>query len=254
METLSAVECGLLVLAGLGAGALNAVAGGGSFLSFPALLVTGLSSLQANATSTVALWPGSLASALGYRRELREHPGPLRALAPVSLLGGLFGALLLVRTPEALFNVLVPFLLLTATLAFTFGDRLRRGLPGGGALPQPLALGLMLPIAMYGGYFGGGLGMMVLAALTLLGMDHVHRMNGVKAVLGAAINGVAVGTFLAAGLVAWLPALLTMVGAVVGGYGGAALARRLPIQWVRRGVIVVGWVLTAAFFVRFLRR
>lgn len=245
---MGALEAMFLALAAFGGGALNAVAGGGSFVTFPALIVTGVAPIEANATSAVALWPGTLSSILAYRRELFAQRAGAPGLALVSLVGGAAGALLLVNTPPAVFMELVPFLLLAATLLFAFGDRLhsrlnRRGppRPAFGAIAQ-------LGIAVYGGYFGGGIGIMMLAAFALMGMTDIHRMNALKVLLTLAINGVAVVTFVITGVVEWLPAAMMVAGAVLGGYGGAALALRLDPRWVRRFVIALGAAMSAWFF------
>ncbi len=237
----------LLVAAAFGAGALNSIAGGGSFLSFPALVFVGVPAVSANATSTVALWPGSIASAFGYREELAAERERLVSMALVSIVGGIAGALLLLLTPSQVFERLVPFLLLVATLVFTFGEALRRRLkPGSRAAVLVSQLGL----ATYGGYFGGGLGLMMLAAFALAGVADIHRMNALKTALGALINAVAVVIFAIAGVVQWLPAVLMMGGSIAGGFIGAVIARRVDPKRVRPVVVVLGWLLTAAFFYR----
>jgi uncharacterized membrane protein YfcA len=248
----------LLVLSATIAGALNAVAGGGSFLTFPSLVVAGVPPVGATATSTVALWPGSAASVGAYRRELaRVDRALLAVLTVTSLAGGVLGAVLLLRTPEAAFAALVPYLLLGATGLFASSRwltaRLRRR-AGGRALGQRAGLGgialAQLVIAVYGGYFGGGIGILMLATLGLMGIESIHELNALKAILAACINGVAVGTFILAGAVAWPHALLMVAGSVAGGYGGASLARRIDPGWLRIGVVVVGCAMTAYFFVR----
>ncbi|MBL8957310.1 MAG: sulfite exporter TauE/SafE family protein [Myxococcaceae bacterium] len=242
-------EAALLVLAAFAAGALNSVAGGGSFFTFPALVLAGVPALSANATSTVALWPGSVASTAGYRVELAAEPERVKWLAPVSLAGGAAGALLLLWTPVHVFEGLVPFLLLTATLVFTFGDAVRRrlSLASRGAVTAAWAV-----ISVYGGYFGGGMGLLMLAALTLLGMADIHRMNALKSAMGVLVNGVAVAIFAAAGAVQWADAGLMVAGTVAGGYAGARLARRVEPKRVKPAVVAMGWALTAAFFYRWL--
>lgn len=252
---MSLLEAGALLLAALLGGALNAVAGGASFVTFPVLVFAGIDPIAANATSTAALWPGTVASAAAYRRELRARPRLLLLLGGVSLLGGVLGATLLLRTPQATFTRLVPFLLLLATLLFAFGGaiaaRLRARL-GKRAGPAWLAAAgvalLQLAIAVYGGYFGGGIGVLMLAALALLGLDQIHAMNAFKTLLASCINGVAVATFVAAGAVRWPQALVMVAGAIAGGYGGAALARRLDPAPVRRFIILVGCAMTLYFF------
>lgn len=243
-------QLALLFAAAFAGGALNSVAGGGSFLLFPSLLLTGVPPIRANATNTFALWPGSLASAGAYRGALRHQRGTLLALGAVSLAGGLAGALLLLGTPERAFAALVPWLLGGATLLFAFGPALTRRLRARGRAGG-LAAGAMvqLGIAVYGGYFGGGMGIMMLAGMALLGMEDIHAMNGLKAVLAVAINGVAVVAFVLAGVIAWDVAPVAVLGAVLGGYGGARYAQRLDPAHVRRAVIAVGAVLTLWFAV-----
>ena len=241
----------LLVIAACGAGALNAIAGGGSFLSFPALLLVGVPAVSANATSTVALWPASLAATLAYRDELRASREQLIWLSAVSLGGGIFGALLLLLTPTKVFEGAVPFLLLLATLVFTFGDMVRARLPAIGS--RQVVMPIWVLISIYGGYFGGGMGLMMLAALALASVGDIHRMNALKSVLCVLVNGVAVAVFAVAGAVHWAEAGLMIGGSIVGGYLGARVARRVEPKRVRPVVVVIGWALTAAFFYRWLR-
>jgi uncharacterized membrane protein YfcA len=249
------VLAGLVLAAFLG-GALNAVAGGGTFLTFPLLIVGGAPSREANATSTVALWPGSVASVFGYREELRHGRRTLWVLGTVSAVGGLIGALLLVLTAERTFARLVPWLLLVATAIFAFGPSLSARLHAKGR-PDPRAAGALaamalaqLPIAVYGGYFGAGIGILMLAMMSLFGMEDLDEMNGLKAILGSAINAVALATFAVKGLVAWDAALPMVAGAVAGGYFAARYARRVDKRIVRGLVIATGVVLTAVFFAR----
>jgi uncharacterized membrane protein YfcA len=244
-----------LFAAGALGGALNAVAGGGSFIAFPALLFSGVSPVPANATNTVALWAGTAASGGAYRKHLDV---PRRVMAPLvitSIVGGVLGAVLLLRTPAHTFLRLVPWLMLAAVLLFLAGDRVRgkraRGFdhPASG-LALVLACLFELLVAVYGGYFGGGLGIMNLAMLAVLGMTDIHAMNAVKVVLGALINGVAVVTFVAARAIVWPQAAVTTAGAVLGGFFAAHYAQQLPKAWVRAFVILVGLGMTAYFFVQ----
>lgn len=228
---------------------LNSVAGGGSFLTFPALVFAQFDPITANATSTVALVPGSLASAIGYREELKAEADNLKWLAVLSAVGGLIGSVTLIATPTRVFDVLVPFLMLLATLVFTLGDRVRARMAAKPA-SKPVVAIVQLLIAIYGGYFGGGMGLMMLAAFTLIGMTQLHRMNALKSALGVLINGVAVVIFAVSGKIAWAPAGVMVVGAVLGGFGGASLARKVAPARVRPVVVVIGWVMTAAFFWR----
>lgn len=240
------------------AGALNSVAGGGSFLTLPALIYAGVPAVAANATSTVALWPGSVSTAWAYRRELSHASRWLTALSAVSLVGGLLGALLLERTSDTSFLRVLPWLMLVATLTFTFGGYLTVRFRGRGpsflgahdAHPTALTLLLQLVIATYGGYFGGGIGIMMLAIFAVTGMTDMHAMNGLKALLAVAINGVALVEFARTGTVAWAPASVMIAGGIVGGYVGASIARQLPGTRVRWFVIVVAWAMTIYFFLR----
>jgi uncharacterized membrane protein YfcA len=206
--------------------------------------------VPANASNTIALGPGSIASAFAYRRELAEARGPLVWLGGAAVAGGLGGSLLLLHTAETTFVLLIPWLLLFATLLFTFGGGLARRLTGGKEAPLAVGVAAQLGISLYGGYFGGGAGIMMLAVLTLLGMTHIHRMNALKNTLGALINGVAVAAFLVAGAVRWAPGSVMIAGGITGGYLGARLARKVDPKRVRGLVVVVAWSMTAYFFVR----
>jgi uncharacterized membrane protein YfcA len=241
----------LLFLAAAAGGAINSVAGGGSFVSFPALLLAGVPPVPANATNSIALWPGSVASAFAYRRELGGSRRELVPLAVAGLAGGLAGSLLLLRTSERAFVLLIPLLLLFATLLFSFGGRLARRLAGAGASGSlALATAAQLAVSIYGGYFGGGMGIMMLAILSVLGMTEIHRMNALKTLLGAIVNGVAVVAFVLAGAVDWTPGVVMIAGGTLGGYAGAAVARKVDPRHVRRLVLAVAWGMTVYFFVR----
>lgn len=229
-------------------GAINSVAGGGSFVAFPALLFAGAAPIPANATNTIALWPGSAASALAYRRELRDVRRELAPLGSAAVIGGFVGSLLLLRTPEHAFVLLIPWLLLFATALFTFGGAMAAGVRG--HVPLPMATVVQLIISVYGGYFGGGMGIMMLAVLSLMGMTDIHRMNALKTVLAALANGVAVAAFIAAGAVDWARGIVMIAGGIAGGYGGAAIARRVDAKRVRLLVLVIAWTMTAYFFWR----
>jgi uncharacterized membrane protein YfcA len=238
-----------LFFAAAAGGAINSVAGGGSFVAFPALLFAGAAPIPANATNSVALWPGSAASAIAYRRELLDVRQELVPLGVAALIGGTCGSVLLLRTPEHAFVLLIPWLLLCATLLFSFGGFL--GARARGArVPLPLAVSVQLLISVYGGYFGGGMGIMMLAVLSLLGMTDIHRMNALKTVLATLVNGVAVVTFIVAGAVDWPRGGVMIVGGITGGYAGAAIARRVDAKHVRWLVMAVAWTMTVYFFVR----
>jgi hypothetical protein len=241
------------------AGAINSVAGGGSFLTFPALMFCGVSPIRANATNTLALWFGSLASVGAYRNQLSGQRRALPILLVTSLIGGLGGALLLLKTPDATFKLLLPWLLLTATLIFIFGKHLtvalRRMVHLDINRPQnagPFVVGIIpqLIIAVYGGFFGGGIGILMLALLTLLGYEEIHTMNGLKTVLASTINGIAVVAFVIANIIDWPQALVMIVGSILGGYGGAVVAQRVSSEVIRYVVMAVGIGMTIYFFVR----
>lgn len=241
----------LLAGAGFIAGAMNAVAGGGSFVTFPALVFAGVPSINANVSSTVALFPGSFASAWAYRNDFSTFEGvSVRALLPVSLAGGLVGALLLLFTPQATFDVVIPWLLLLGTLAFAFGRQ------AGAALRQVVRIGpgtlrtAQFLLAIYGGYFGGAVGLMMMAVWSLFGVREMHAMNAAKTLLVGATNVVAVACFVAAGTVWWIPALVMGAGAIAGGYGGARLARRVNPAHIRLGITMVNIAMTIIFFLR----
>ena len=253
----------MLFVAAFTGGAMNAVAGGGSFFSFPALLFVGLDPKIANATNTVALWPGSAASVGAYRRELHTQREAARTLAGVSLGGGLLGALLLLRTPSDVFSQLLPYLMLGATMLFALSPRInsyvrrldvkRSDVAGDAASlagSKKRSMVLQAIISIYGGFFGGGIGILMLATLALMGLEDIHEMNALKTLLATLINGIAVLTFVLARAVAWPEALVMAVGAILGGYGGAALSRRIEPRHVRTFVMVVGFALSVYLFVR----
>jgi len=249
----------LLFSAALMAGAMNSVAGGGSFFSFPALLFVGLDAKIANATNTVALWPGSMAGVGAYRVELRAQRETARLLSGVSLGGGLIGALLLLITPSDIFRRLLPYLMLGATLLFALSPRLNqfmrraerhRTAHAHAAHNRRRSVLLQGIISIYGGFFGGGIGILMLATLSLMGLEDIHEMNALKTWLATLINGIAVVTFMLARAVAWPEVLLMATGAILGGYGGGALARRLRPQLVRHFVVTVGFVLSGYLFLR----
>ena len=248
----------LLFLASILGGTLNAVAGGGSFITFPSLIFSGVGAINANATSTVALWPGSLASFWAYRKEIATQPRSfLLVLGGTSLIGGILGALLLLNTPSSTFVHLIPYLLLLATLLFAFSGQITkflrlhtRNVEKTRISPRSL-VGIsvfQLIIAIYGGYFGAGIGILMLATLGLMGMENIHEMNAVKTLLTVFINGVAVIAFIIAGIVVWAQAIIMLIGAIIGGYGAAYFARKIDQKYVRVFVIVVGLSLTIYFF------
>jgi len=243
-------DTALLLAAAFVAGALNAVAGGGSFLTLPALVFTGVPPVVANATGTVALLPGYMAGAWGFREDMAPPPGlSMRAVVLLSLAGGAAGAALLLVTPDAVFRKVVPWLLLAATALFAFGPQLRQWAGSGqhGASPGKAGLG-MLAVAGYGGYFNGGLGILLLALFGLLGQTQLNAMNGMKNLVSALLTAISVLIYAAGGIVQWQQALLMMVAATLGGYGGARVARRLPAPALRWGIVATGLVMAGLFF------
>ena len=245
----------LLFFAGGFAGAVNAVAGGGSFVSFPTLLFTGVPPVPANATNTVALLVGTAASGGAYRKRLTT---PRRVLIPfviAGLLGGLGGAFLLVKTPAETFLRVIPWMLLAATLLFAFSRRITKRFAAhisheASTAALAIAAGLELIVGLYGGYFGGGIGIIMLAIFSALGMTDIHAMNALKVILASVINGVATIFFIVAKIVYWPQALVMTAGALIGGFTSAHLAQKLPHGLVRGVVIVCGCAMTAYFFYR----
>jgi uncharacterized protein len=255
---LSLAHAILLFSAGVLGGAMNAVAGGGSFVCFPALLFTGVPPIPANATNTLSLWVGTAVSGGAYRRHLDLPRRILLPLVSMSLLGGLAGALLLIETPAHTFLRVIPWLMLGATLLFTFGRHLTGRISAGishqaSNAAISAASFVELLVAIYGGYFGGGIGIMNLAMFAALGMTDIHAMNALKIVLVAVINGVAAVTFIATGSIVWPQALVMIAGAGLGGYSAAHYAQKLPQPLVRATVIALGSGMTIYFFVKAYR-
>jgi uncharacterized membrane protein YfcA len=242
----------LLVVAAFAAGVLNAVAGGGSFLTFPALVFTGVPPIVANATSALAVSPGYAGSTLGFKTELQALPRRrLQREMGISALGGVLGALLLLVTPASVFLGLVPALLLFATVLFAIGPRLAaRSAQGAETSDSPWREPGLLVVAIYGGYFNGGLGILLMALYTLTGEGRIHTVNALKNLNSLVLSLLSVVAFVVAGVIAWSQGLAMMVAATAGGFWGARWSKRLPVLWVRRGVIATGLVMSAVFFVR----
>lgn len=241
----------LLIIAAFGAGVLNTIAGGGTFLTFPALAFTGVPPVVANATSAVAVFPGYLAGAVGFKDELKAfNRRQMIRLSVITLAGGLVGALLLVVSSNEAFAIVVPFLLLAATLAFWFGDTIRDWAARKARAVTPFGAAGLFLVSIYGGYFNGGLGIVLLALFSLWGMTNIHEMNGLKNGLSFALSAISVAAFAISGLVEWPQAVVMMVAATIGGYAGAPVARVLPKSVVRGIVIVVGLSMSAVFFAR----
>jgi uncharacterized protein len=237
--------------AGLVAGAMNALAGGGSFVSLPTLIAVGVPSVQANASSTVALFPGGVASAWAYRDGL----GPvgavsLRALLITTLLGGVVGAILLLSTPTQTFDFVLPWLLLVACLALGFGRALGEWLRRRWRIPPTAVLAIQFGLGIYGGYFGGAVGIMMMAVWGLLDSRDLKSLNAPRTILVSAANAMAVLTFIVARAVRWPETLAMLIGAIVGGYGGAHIGRRAPPRIVRAGTLLLTAGITVLFFVR----
>jgi uncharacterized membrane protein YfcA len=271
------IATAVIFLAGIVAGAINSIAGGGTLVSFPALLWLGRDPIMANATNTVAIWPGSLAGAYGFRQELSTVKRWLLLLVIPSLLGGALGGWLLLRTPTSTFKALVPWLILGATVLLAFQEVISRRLAGEPENPAATASATstmvspdnrqpttdnqppkhLVPIllfqflvALYGGYFGAGMGILMLAALGLIGLTDMHQMNGLKNVLAVCINGIAAIYFVFAKSVNWNDVVIMMAGTIVGGFLGARLARRLGRVFVRRFVVAIGFGMALLLWIR----
>ena len=242
----------LLFVASVLAGALNSVAGGGSFITFPALLLVGLPPINANATNNTGTWVGYLSSLYAYRNDRAVRWRELLVLVSISLAGGVIGSLLLIKTPQTVFSRLVPYLLLAATILFAFGPSLKKlqahaaGAPRSPATLFALRV-LQLAITIYGGFFGGGVGILLLALFGLMGMEDIHAMNALKTILSTCINGIAMVTFVISGAVFWPQAALMSAGTLLGGYWGVYYVKKLDPKLVRRFVISVGFGMSFYF-------
>jgi uncharacterized membrane protein YfcA len=247
-------QLALIAIAAFGAGAVNAVAGGGTFLSFPALLAVGVPPVTANASNSVALTPASLSGAWAYRKELSRYKRYLIPMGIVSFIGGVAGGLLLLVTKDATFSKLIPWLLLFATVLFTFSSRISAFLRRGGAHKSSHhenSIGLLVGqtvVSIYGGFFGAGMGILMIASLAMAGHDDVHEINAIKNLLSAIVYSVTVLTFVLAGAVSWPHTLVMLATATLGGFSGATVARKIPALWLRRFIITVGFGLTVFYF------
>jgi uncharacterized membrane protein YfcA len=241
------------------AGGINSVAGGGTLVTFPTLLWLGLPSVAANATNTVAIWPGALGSIWGFRRELGRVERKLLWLVIPSFAGGAIGATLLRITPPGVFDRLVPFLILFATILFSLQGPISRRLnQHHGTGPRPAhwfggVILLQLAVGIYGGYFGAGMGIMMLTALSILGMTDILEMNALTSLFGLCINGIAAALFIWSHMVYWPFVLVMAIGAIIGGYGAAGVARRIGKQAVRRFVIAIGFTIATVLFIKIFR-
>jgi len=241
----------LLFAAAFGAGIMNAVAGGGSFLTFPALVFTGVPSIIANASSTVATFPGSFVSAWAYRKDFEPFDGiGMGAILAVSLVGSILGALLLLWTPQQTFDAAIPWLLGAATLLFAVGKHATPYLRRIFTLGPATLLTVQFVIAIYGGYFGGAIGILMLAMFGLYGLDDIHRMNAMKTLLAGTLNAAAVVCFILAGKVWWDQSAIMFVGAILGGFSGPIVAKRMKQSHLRLVIIAIGVGMTVAFAIR----
>jgi uncharacterized membrane protein YfcA len=250
----NSTEAAALAGSGFAAGVMNSLAGGGTILTFPTLTFLGMPKILANATSTVALVPGAMSSFWGYRREVETHREWLKTLVVPSLAGGALGAWLLLQTPEKVFAWLAPYLVLFATLLFLFqiwNGRREKPLGDGIAPSRRMSVvwAYQFGVALYGGYFGAGIGILMLVALGFLGLTDIHAMNGLKNFFGACINGIAAAYFIVMGHVDWPIALVMMAGAIAGGLTGAHFARRIGKEKARWAVVAIGLFVSAAMLV-----
>ena len=251
---MTAAHVAALLAASAAGGIMNALAGGGTLMTFPTLVFLGMPSIQANATSTVALLPGAATSLAGYRREVGTHRHWLKTLLAPSLAGGALGSVLLLLTPERTFARLAPFLVLFATLLFLFQvvAARRKGVRADGGVPPlsrwAVAWALQFGVAIYGGYFGAGIGILMLVILGTLGLTDIHAMNGLKNFFGICINSVAAAYFIVRGAVVWPVALVMIAGASLGGWAGAGFARRIGKEKARIAVVVIGFGITILLF------
>jgi uncharacterized protein len=261
LTTLTLTQILIIGIAAFCAGAMNSVAGGGTFLSFPALLAVGVPPISANASNSVALWPASLSGAWAYRTELARYKRYLIPMGIVSLIGGIGGGLLLLTTKDATFSKLIPWLLLFATILFAFSGKISSVLRRGRTQQQPgdahanssaVSLAGQAVVSVYGGFFGAGMGILMLASLAMSGHDDVHEINAIKNLLSAIIYSVTVITFVIAGAVSWPSTIIMLATATLGGYWGASIARKIPAIWLRRFIITVGCVLTVYYFYKTL--
>ena len=248
----------ILILSACAAGALNAIAGGGTFLAFPSLLLVGVSPIAANATCTVALWPGAVASIVGYKSRLKQSTLPLKPIIAIAIIGGWIGAELLLNTSEEAFAHMVPWLLLIASIIFTYGKRMIQRLASYQSqnryyhtIRTGCAIIFMIITALYGGFFGAGIGILTLAMLYMFEMEDIHDMNAIKTVIASCINSAAFCTFIFSDFVAWEYAVYMAAASIAGGFLGARLSLKYSASTIRKLVIAIAWSTTAYFFIDF---
>lgn len=249
------LESALLFIAGLFGGMINSIAGGGTFITFPALLFAGVPPISANATNTFASCSGYLSGAYAFRKELQAHKKELPKFIVISLLGGIAGALLLLQTPESLFRTAIPWLLLFATLLFILGARLNnilRQLASRYQYVSPigriLMLLILLTVCIYGGFFNAGLGIIILSYLVVAGYNNINTMNGLKLLISSCVSLIAIMLFIYDGIIAWYQGIIVLLGSLLGGYVAAHVSRLLPQKLIKNMVIVASVIITTYFF------
>ncbi|MFZ4124666.1 MAG: sulfite exporter TauE/SafE family protein [Rickettsiales bacterium] len=241
----------ILFITGIWAGAVNSVAGGGTFFSFPILLLLGMPPVLANTTNKFALWFASIAGVTGFWQEIKEQKERLAFYFICGFIGSLIGSLLLLATPPGTFEAMIPWLMLTATCLFAFGKKLINRVRGAHAIPKPATATFQTIIGIYGGFFAAGMGMLMMALYELSGIKSVNHMNGLKTFVGLGINGISAITFLIFGVIDWHVALILLSGALLGGYGGAILSKKVPDAILRNIIIGYGVVMTVYFFSKY---
>jgi uncharacterized membrane protein YfcA len=249
---LTPAQIAIPAVAAFAAGAMNSVAGGGSFLSFPALIFAGVPPISANATNNCAMWVGTIGSARGYKEEIKEHRKLLLPLISISIVGGIIGACVLLLTPSPVFERLIPWLLLFATIVFAFSPLLVKKEEHAAPKHKAWQLIVQFFVSIYGGYFGAGMGMIMLAVLAFTGLPNFNAQNAMKNALTVTINGVALIPFVIARVVDWRFAIPMALIALAGGYFGANFFRRVPQKYARIIVIAIGVAMTALFFTKTL--
>ena len=246
----------ILFSAGIVGGILNSIAGGGSFITFPALMLVGVPPVSANATNTFSSCAGYLSGAYAFKKDLLEHKKELPKLITLSFIGGILGAWLLLKTPEQLFRESIPWLLLFATLLFTFGGYINRTLrrittkqKHPSSIGKFLLVALLLAVCIYGGFFNAGLGIVILSYLSLAGFTNINAMNGMKLLVSSSVSLVAIILFISDGLIAWYEGIAVLLGTLVGGFVAAHLSKRIPQQYVRFFIILASIAITLYFFI-----
>ena len=249
------VELLFLFGAGFFGGVLNSIAGGGSFITFPALLFVGVAPISANATNTFASCAGYLSGAYAFRKDLYAHKEELPRIILISLIGGILGAWLLLQTPESLFLEAIPWLLLFATVLFIFGGKLNAAFKQfashhrhASSIGSLLLLLMLLGVCIYGGFFNAGLGIIVLSYLALAGYSNINAMNGLKLLVSSTVSLIAIALFIYDGAIAWYEGTIVLLGTLAGGYVAAHYSRRLPQKYVRTFVILASSGITVYFF------